>query len=88
MNLADPIDIAVSRDWERGQDRPKPSAGAKILNEVMSREAGVDPLREDVAEIIYSFDQEAIEQSWRRLGSTRRQTYYDIADAVIARVKA
>ena len=52
MNLADPIDIAVSRAWERGQDRPKPSAGAKILNEVMSREAGVDPLREDVAEMI------------------------------------
>ncbi len=87
MNVADPVDLAVSRAWERGQDKPKPSASAKMLEQAMSREVGVDPMREDVAEIIYSFDQEAIEQPWRRLGSTRRQTYYDIADAVIARVR-
>ena len=85
MTPADPIDRAVAKAWNRSE--PKQSAGARMLNHAMSREAGVDPLREDVAEIIYGFDQEAIEQPWRRLGVGRRQTYYDIADAVIARVR-
>ena len=87
MTVADPIDLAVKRAWDR-KPEPKQSVGARMLEEAMSREAGtVSPLVERVASCIFSFDQEAIEQPWSRLGPLRRQTYYDIAEAVIAEVR-
>ncbi|HET6407157.1 MAG TPA: hypothetical protein VFG14_04690 [Chthoniobacteraceae bacterium] len=44
-------------------------------------------LRERVARVIYAFDQEAIERTWGQLSGVGRQTYYDIAEAVIAEVR-
>lgn len=85
MKLSDPIDRAVAMAVRK--DRLHQSPGAKMLEESLSAQAGtVRPLTERVAKIIYSFDQDFIDRPWERLGSLSRDTYYEIAEAVIAEV--
>lgn len=88
MKLVDPIDRAVAK-VVRKDLVPRPQrVGARMLEEAMSREAGtVEPLVERVAQIIYSYDQDFIDRPWRKLGPIARQTYHEIAAAVIAEVK-
>lgn len=89
MNLADPIDRAVAIAF-RGpvlKDRVHQSAGAGMLEEAMSAEAGTaPPLVDRVARIIYSYDQDFVDRPWARLGEGSRQTYYEIAEAVIREI--
>lgn len=57
------------------------------LDEAVSRAFNqTTAMRERVARVIYTFDQEALERRWGQLSRIGRQTYYDIADAVIAEV--
>lgn len=59
---------------------PIDAAVERAFNQTMAK-------RERIARVIYAFDQEAIERRWGQLSRVGRQTYYDIADAVIAEVE-
>jgi len=86
MKPADPLDLAVSRAFNR---MPPPSPH-KAAQDILAAALGVgtfSPLTIEVAEIVFSFDQEAIEQPWARLTEHRRQPYYDIAEAVLAHLE-
>jgi hypothetical protein len=90
MTLADPIERAIAMvarvPKDDSHDR---SRGAQILEAAMAREAGTVPLLvEQVAQTIYSYDQDFIDRPWSRLGEISRQTYHEIAEAVIAQVRA
>jgi hypothetical protein len=92
VRRADPIDLAVAQAFQRtaaSEPAPLPPSRhqlARTLVSVMGVET-MDPLTVEVAEVIFSFDQEAIEQPWHRLSEHRRQPYYDIAEAVIEKVR-
>lgn len=92
MKLADPIDRAVAMVVRKDRlHEPPQSVGARMLEAAMCREAGIPeptPItkRERVAKLIYSFDQDFINRAWHKLGATSRETYLEIADAVIAEV--
>ena len=90
MNLADPIDRAIAMAARVPKDDAhERSRGAAVLEQAMAREAGAVPLLvEQVAQTIYSYDQDFIDRPWRKLGSLSRQTYIEIAEAVIAQVRA
>lgn len=86
MNLSDPLDRAIA--LVRKDVTYEQSRGARVLEEAMAREAGaVSPLVERCARIVYSYDQDFIDRPWSKLGSVARQTYYEIAEAVIAEVR-
>jgi hypothetical protein len=83
--LADPLDRVVAVAVRK--DRLHQSPGAKMLEAAMCHEASApSPLVERVASLIYSYDQDFIDRPWARVGSLGRQTYYDIARAVINEV--
>ncbi len=92
MTLADPLDLAVARAFQRGSEVPeKPvSCSRHQLARTLVNAMGVPTvpaITVEVAAIIFGFDQEAIEQPWHRLSEHRRQPYYDIAEAVLAHVE-
>lgn len=94
MKLADPLDMAVARSFQRTEaPEPVPEvtlARHQIARKMVADSLGLgtfDPLTVEVAGIIYGFDQEAIEQPWSRLTEHRRQPYYDIAEAVLTFVR-
>lgn len=91
MKLADPLDRAVALAVRKDRLHQPQSAGARVLEQAMCREAGIaepTPItrRERIAKIIYSFDQDFIDRPWHKLGATSRQTYFEIADAVMAEI--
>jgi hypothetical protein len=91
VSLADPIDRAVALAFrgELHKDRLHQTPAAKVMEDALAREAGVIPrLVEVVAKTIYSYDQDYVDRPWSRLGAGSRQTYIEIAEAVIARVRA
>lgn len=84
MKAADSLDLAVRKAARREPVLPPSSPGSRMLAEALSHEAGVVSDRVDrVARIIFSFDQEAIERPFDSLSAVGKQTYYDIALAVI-----
>jgi len=87
VKLADPLDRALA--LVRKDVNPEQSRGARVLEAAMAREAGgIDPLVERVARIVFSYDQDFVDRCWSRIGPIARQTFYEIAEAVIAEVRA
>jgi hypothetical protein len=84
---ADPLDMAVARAFQRDEAPRRDPVADRMFAKCFGGEV-LCLITRDVAETIYGFDQEALEQSWQRLSEHRRQPYYDIADAVIAKLKA
>lgn len=96
LNKADPLDVAVAHAFHRTaptQPVPDPPTLARhqIARKMFDDAFGFEPKPADVQEIaaiIFSFDQEALEVPWSRLNEFRRQPYYEIAGAVLAHALA
>lgn len=89
MKPADPLDLAVASAFRRTEavEPPVEIARHQIARSMVAKALALStfsPRAVAVAEIIFGFDQEAIEQPWSRLTEHRRQPYYDIAEAVLA----
>lgn len=90
MKRVDPLDLAVARAFRRTEPAtatpPTDCSRHQIARKMVADAIQLGTFHPDtvaLAEVIYGFDQEALEQSWSRLTEHRRQPYYDIAEAAI-----